>query len=886
MQMNQELLDLIANKNEKTLGAWLDQRKKQRSTKTFDASWIIVEDDNEKTKFAFSPDYSEYLFRNHPKEYFNFYKSMMTRYSAERNLSIVFDQKMSLTQLIAFSKENSTWWGFKRILSSMFETNSNELSELQFPEEELSPILTFILHNLALTGQTMNRGFAVKRLFLLNSLFKSASAVKAMKNEAVFKPTLQTLFNLDWASELYQNGAQAAEKMHSVLAGLEVEVVVDIEIDLFKSMQLCEEAIDYVYAELTKSMLEPHGTAPQDFWAKLNASSGKVTILSRFYAAYTEQSTPRIESLMTWVKSLTAYSSYRRYTAHLTSEVFTHVISQQTSAEDIQRLLDIDILTDKHLYRYTAGQTLFKEFLRKNSTIRVSAVKSHFSRVVESFEKLLGFEMDAKYHYPALSVQTLGLRNFSALLVTYGSQNAGDFSDTSLYHIILKKAEGFTQTAATPLRIGFFFMLLRSCLMGEFESLEKTYEEAQLGVKGWFDLSKILPNEYKWKLRFARHYNWDISYKKFITYDAECSAYDTAFVSKDPFDRKGGFPFATYIKIMEYVQDVPAYGGETSKLLTYYDPECTPPVPWVSIAKPAAEFAHLYGNDIESFKAYINEQGDAPTMRYMALHNASNFNFGALDAEKMRHYRPILMKNPQLLKYAEQLSKLEIVQNESVDDLIARLAVTKYKDVPKGYGKHILHASQHNWSQSRVDEFINIVEKQKCDKTDIPDYRFENDRVFVEFLDKQDPSALYIGELSGCCQHLGSAGRGAALQSFTEPWTRVLLVKSKGSGKLLAQAFIWLTADRKTIYLDSIESVIRTNDAIVGESVIPAIKDWAAAFTAQTNIQVGIGYTSYGLTSVVLDWFIKNQKIPYTPVKAPVEKLLYCDIRGQVLVIS
>lgn len=886
MQMNQELLDLIANKNEKTLGAWLEQRKKQRSTKTFDASWIIVTEEEGKTKFAFSADYSEYLFRNHTKEFFNFYKSMMTRYSAERNLSIVFDQKMSLTQLIAFSKENSTWWGFKRILSAMFEANSNELSELQFPEEELSAILTFILHNLALTEQTTNRGFAVKRLFLLNSLFKSDSAIKAMKTPAVFTATLQTLFNIDWATELYQNGAQAAEKMHSVLAGLDVDSVVNIEIELFKSMQLSDEAIEFVFDQIVKPTLEPHGTAPQDFWAKLNGLGGKITILSRFYAAYEQQSAACIEKLMDWAKTQAAYANYRRYTAHLTSSVFTQVINQQTAPEDIQRLLDIDILTDKHLYRYTAGQTLFKQFLRENSSIRVSAVKSHFSKVVDSFEKLLGFELDAKYHYPALSVQTLGLRNFSALLVTYGSQNAADFSDTSLYQIILKKAEGFTQTAATPLRIGYFFMLLRACLMGEFESLEKTYEEAQLAVKGWFDLSKILPNEYKWKLRFARHYNWDISYKKFITYDTECSMYDTAFSSKDPFDRKGGFPFATYIKIMEYVQDIPAYGGETSKLLAYYDPECTPPVPWVSIAKPAAEFAHLYGNDIDSFKAYIDQQGDAPTMRYMALHNASNFNFGALDAEKMRHYRPILIKNPQLLKYAEQLSKLEIVQNETVDDLIARLAVTKYKDVPKGYGKHILHASQHNWSQSRVDEFINIVEKQKCDKTDIPDYRYDNDRVFVEFLEKQDPSALYMGELSGCCQHLGSAGRGAALQSFTEPWTRVLLIKSKGSGKLLAQAFIWLTADRKTIYLDSIESVLRTNDAIVGESIIPAIRGWATAFTAQTGLQVGIGYTNYGLTSVVLDWFIKNEKIPYTPVKAPVEKLLYCDIRGQVLMIS
>lgn len=886
MQMNQELLDLIANKNEKTLGAWLEQRKKQRSTKTFDASWIVVTEDAGKTKFAFSADYSEYLFRNHTKEFFNFYKSMMTRYSAERNLSIVFDQKMSLTQLIAFSKENSTWWGFKRILSSMFETNSNELSELQFPAEELASILNFILHNLALTEQTANRGFAVKRLFLLNSLFKSESAVKAMKVPEIFKPTLQTLFGLDWATELYQNGAQAAEKMHSVLAGLEVKSVVELEIDLFKSMQLSEEAIYFVFDNIIKSSLEPYGTAPQDFWAKLNGLGGKITILSRFYSAYTESSASRIEALMDWVKAQPGYANYRRYTAHLTSAVFVQVISQATCAEDIQKLLDIDILTDKHLYRYDAGQTLFKQFLLGNSSMRVSAIKSHFSNVVASFEKLLGFELDAKYHYPALSVQTLGLRNFSALLVTYGAQSAGELSDTSLYHIILKKAEGLTQTAATPLRIGYFFMLLRDCLMGEFESLEKTYEEAQLAVKGWFDLSKILPNEYKWKLRFARHYGWDITYKKFITYDAECSTYDTAFSTKDPFDKKGGFPFTTYIKIMEYVQDIPAYGGEVTKLTAHYDPECTPPVPWVSIAKPAAEFAHLYGNDIDSFKAYIDQQGDAPTMRYMALHNASNFNFGALDAEKMRHYRPILIKNPQLLKYAEQLSKLEIVQNETVDDLIARLATTKYKDVPKGYGKHILHASQHNWSQARVDEFINIVENKKCDKSDIPDYRYENDRVIVEFLEKQDPSALYIGELSGCCQHLGSAGRGAALQSFTETWTRVLMVKSKGSGKLLAQAFIWLTADRKTIYLDSIESVIRTNDAIVGESVIPGIRDWAAAFTAQTGLQVGIGYTNYGLTSVVLDWFIKNQKIPYTPVKAPVEKLLYCDIRGQVLMIS
>ncbi|MHA2060726.1 MAG: hypothetical protein ACW963_00330 [Candidatus Sifarchaeia archaeon] len=221
-----------------------------------------------------------------------------------------------------------------------------------------------------------------------------------------------------------------------------------------------------------------------------------------------------------------------------------------------------------------------------------------------------------------------------------------------------------------------------------------------------------------------------------------------------------------------------------------------------------------------------------------------------------------------------------------------------------------------NFSSSRYLDKSNfvgeIVSHDNFGIGDIPSEKInvEVDKRKYEFeiLDKKDPLGLVVGEpaYSGCCFTVNDVSEYGLKESFINPKTGILVVYDD-KGKFLAQSWIWLTKDEKSLVLDNVEFATwikqfdRNNDkenaidklfqyekqrndrtkvhpkvAIQG-----AYKEFAKKYKAKTglNILVGDGYDSLGVDEMGLarekDWYVYKD-YPYVGYHDP-QRDVYTD---------
>jgi len=78
------------------------------------------------------------------------------------------------------------------------------------------------------------------------------------------------------------------------------------------------------------------------------------------------------------------------------------------------------------------------------------------------------------------------------------------------------------------------------------------------------------------------------------------------------------------------------------------------------------------------------------------------------------------------------------------------------------------------------------------------------DDLVFKVLPSNDPRHLTIGIETDCCQRLGGAGEGAAIDSFINPLAGVLILEKK-DGTLLAQSYLHYVPEKNIYILDNIE---------------------------------------------------------------------------------
>lgn len=410
-------------------------------------------------------------------------------------------------------------------------------------------------------------------------------------------------------------------------------------------------------------------------------------------------------------------------------------------------------------------------------------------------------------------------------------------------------------------------------------------EDASAYAKGWFDLAKLLPNIHKWHLMSFRADRKEPKFDNFLNgFNLSYSGYNPE-LNPDPYfgpesiynpiDERGGFSLNTYLLLCKEYKINPwkKTGVEGAN------------------HKAALSLTYLYGSDVEAAKALIQEQLNSSTSKdktstralRKAIHDAGQFYIPNVPAEDIRYWRPYFVRNEKIRGYAHYVLKFEKPSAWISDsELIKKVYSVLVPGLPPGLGEHAAHIIENGWRKSVIDEFVSLLPKAKKESL-IPEVVLQHEGVLVTHLKPGDPSALYIGELSGCCQHINyGAGEGAAKQSYTQPWCSILKVSSQNNS-LLAQSFIWLSKKGDTIVIDSLESVHSATSEALKDKVFPALEQWILKMTEQ-GYNVVLSDTYYGVTSALKRYLHKSGQLK-KEVKAsirvtPWARLSYTDFHG------
>ena len=440
--------------------------------------------------------------------------------------------------------------------------------------------------------------------------------------------------------------------------------------------------------------------------------------------------------------------------------------------------------------------------------------------------------------------------------------------------------------------INAFDDIFKDSLLNIRECVEKAN-----ALRGWMDWNRSVDNYWRWVYAVTRKEQPE-DFEKYLLsregfFDTLKHYEYTGSVLQgfNPIEARGGFSFNTFYSFIEHVL-APSSGPEVSKYVCGR----------TDLILPFLRLSYLYGLDIIALKALIDKEfeeqdsDDYDSQNKASIaHDLGQFTLKAMDVEHIKAWRPFLIKYPSLRKFAGRLEQCAPPQeDEPLESVKARLSQFIFDNVPnvEGISEHVEHALANGWDQEIWDEFVMHLSKHSRTTTLIPDHSYEYNGYEVKFLTLDDARALYIGELSGCCQHINEgAGNDAAIQSYFETWCRVLVWTSKASGKILAQSFVWLNKVQNAIVLDSVESVHDSEDDIVEEVIIPMIQNWAEGYYAAHNKAVYIGDTDYGITQAVNNAETKSETEAKNSHQAnvyemePFAELEYTDVEEYVYLI-
>lgn len=152
------------------------------------------------------------------------------------------------------------------------------------------------------------------------------------------------------------------------------------------------------------------------------------------------------------------------------------------------------------------------------------------------------------------------------------------------------------------------------------------------------------------------------------------------------------------------------------------------------------------------------------------------------------------MEKDQLLRYA------------ALGEADVRLSIETYED------EQFLELVMRYGSYTRQSEYSKIekywIARLHKGHSTIPYVRVEHNDFILERLSDDDPIGMFLGYLTGCCQHLWGAAETCAVAGVTEPTCGFWVVRQKTTMDIKYQSFVWTYVDslgEKVLVVDSIE---------------------------------------------------------------------------------
>ena len=207
----------------------------------------------------------------------------------------------------------------------------------------------------------------------------------------------------------------------------------------------------------------------------------------------------------------------------------------------------------------------------------------------------------------------------------------------------------------------------------------------------------------------------------------------------------------------------------------------------------------------------------------------------------------------QILADTEKQSEISKIQNQWDKIVEANLGQKVnfekceayiYSQIYENVGEDELEiaklASNCGYSQEQFEQVQEIFnEQKKRAQSSIPQIEKKDEKTGYTYkvLRLDDPTAIFVGELTDCCQALGNAGESCMRHSVTSPNGRILVVQDK-EGKILSQSWIW--RNKNTICLDNIEAVQKDsqNKKIISSDLLSVIQEAAKDFVETDKVGI------------------------------------------------
>lgn len=243
------------------------------------------------------------------------------------------------------------------------------------------------------------------------------------------------------------------------------------------------------------------------------------------------------------------------------------------------------------------------------------------------------------------------------------------------------------------------------------------------------------------------------------------------------------------------------------------------------------------------------------------VHDAGQFRLPDVN-EKWDHEaaRALVLKAPGCIKYAHQLIDTVVPRDNYPKTLLQLKELILFGNsnevIPAELTGLVKAIVQHDLSRDTYLSTKEAVKKHQAkDHEMIPhvyvrakDLGIEGNMV-LRTLRHDDPIGFILGEFTGCCQSLESAGYESAVGGYTLP-SQCFWVVEMG-GKIIAQSWLWRSQTDQVV-IDSVESMRRYADLI--PTLTKLYQSAAQQILGRLGVkQVCIGHTPSGCTREVLN---------------------------------
>ena len=174
----------------------------------------------------------------------------------------------------------------------------------------------------------------------------------------------------------------------------------------------------------------------------------------------------------------------------------------------------------------------------------------------------------------------------------------------------------------------------------------------------------------------------------------------------------------------------------------------------------------------------------------------------------------------------EKISEIYLGQRITFDMCENYMANASYKNLQNEDLELAKLSMSCGYDQRTFEKVKDIYHEQlKRTKSSIPCIQEElsSKSYTYKVLRLDDPSIIFVGELTHCCQAINDAGESCMRHSATSPNGRVLVVQD-AKGKVLSQSWIW--RNQNVLCLDNIEAVRRESNhkRIVSDEILNTLQ--------------------------------------------------------------